>query len=478
MSLFRRLALNTAAQLVGKVASTAIGVIIVGLLTRYLGQDGFGAYSTANAFLQIFTLFLDLGINVTFVALLGEHADDPAYERRCVSALFTFRLVCAGFLTILAPLLGWLSPYPLEIKLAIVALTGSLLFPGLTQLITGVQQRHLQTQVGALGEVLGRVVLLIGIFIARASGWGLVPIMWFVSLGSAANFFLNIWLTRPRGLFRWNWDLPFWKTTLMRSWPIGVSIFFNLLYYKGDTLVLSFTRSQAEVGIYSAAYRVLEILITIPFMLAGLMLPLFSEAWGKGDKARLTFLTKESASALMFLIAPMVMGTVVLADRIILLVAGPDFAASADILRVLIVATGIIFMNVIYAHVVVAIQAQRKMLPIYIATALGIGAGYIFLIPRYGMWAAAWLTVASEIFVTAGSYVVARRSVPMGLHLRSVVVAWASAAVMAAVLMALPNLPLLALISLGAVVYGALLIALKAVPKELILQLMKKTPTV
>ncbi len=478
MSLFRRLAFNTAAQLVGKVASTAIGVIIVGLLTRYLGQDGFGAYSTANAFLQIFTLFLDLGINVTFVALLGEHADDPVYERRCVSALFTFRLVSAGCLTILAPLLGWLSPYPLEIKLAIMALTGSLLFPGLTQLITGVQQRHLQTQIGAVGEVLGRIILLAGIFIARASGWGLIPIMWFVSLGSAANFFFNIWLTRPRGLFRWNWDLAFWKTTLMRSWPIGVSIFFNLLYYKGDTLVLSFTRSQAEVGIYSAAYRVLEILITIPFMLAGLMLPLFSEAWGKGDKARLTFLTKESASALMFLIAPMVMGTLVLADRIMLLVAGPDFAASAGILRVLIVATGIIFMNVIYAHVVVAIQAQRQMLPIYIATALGIGAGYLFLIPRYGMWAAAWLTVASEVFVTAGSYIVAARSIPMGLHLRSVVVAWVSAGIMAVVLMALPSVPLLVLILLGAAVYGALLVALKAVPKELILQLMKKTPTI
>jgi O-antigen/teichoic acid export membrane protein len=478
MSLFRRLAFNTAAQLVGKGASTAIGVLIVGLLTRYLGQDGFGAYSTANAFLQIFTLFLDLGINVTFVALLGEHADDPAYEKRCVSALFTLRLISAGALTILAPLFGWLSPYPPEIKLAIIALTGSLLFPGLTQMVTGVQQRHLQTQVGAIGEVVGRLVLLIGIFIARASGWGLVPIMWFVSLGSAANFFLNIWFTRPHGLFRWNWDVAFWKSTLIRSWPIGVSIFFNLLYYKGDTLVLSFTRTQAEVGIYSAAYRVLEILITVPFMIAGLMLPLFSEAWGKGDKARLAHLTKESASALMFLIAPMVMGTLVLADRIMLLVAGPDFAASAGVLRVLIVATGIIFMNVIYAHVVVAIQAQRQMLPIYILTALGIGVGYLFLIPRYGLWAAAWLTVASEVLVTTGSYVVASRAVSMGLHVRSVLIAWTSASVMAVTLLALQALPLLPLILVGAIVYAALLLGLKAFPKELISQLIQKTPTV
>lgn len=476
MSLFRRLAWNTAAQLAGKVISTTIGVIVVGLLTRYLGQDGFGAYSTANAFLQVFTLFLDLGINVTFVALLGEHAQDAAYERRCVSALFTLRLVSAGALTILAPLLGWLSPYPLPVKLAITALTGSLLFPGLTQLITGIQQRHLQTQVGALGEILGRVVLLIGILVARAAGWGLIPIMWFVSLGSAANFFLNVWLTRPKGLLYWNWDVAFWKDTLARSWPIGVSIFFNLLYYKGDTLVLSFTRSQAEVGIYSAAYRVLEILITVPFMIAGLTLPLLSQAWSKGDLPGLSRLAKDSASALMLLVAPMVMGTLVLAEPIMTLVAGKEFTASGGVLRILIVATGIIFLNVIYAHVVVAIQAQRRMLPVYILTAAVIFAGYIFFIPRYGMWAAAWLTIISEICITLGSYLVAARVTPMRLHNRPVIVAWLSASLMALLLLALRDFPLTALLPLGALVYGALLIALRAAPPGLLSSLITKTP--
>lgn len=471
MSLFRRLALNTAAQLVGKAASVTIGVLIVGLLTRYLGQDGFGAYSTANAFLQIFTLFLDLGVNVTFVALLGEHADDPAYEKRCVSALFTLRLTCAGILTITAPLLGWLSPYPLEIKLAILALTGSLLFPGLTQIITGVQQRHLQTHVGAAGEILGRLVLLVGIIYARHAGFGLIPIMWFVSLGSAANFFLNLWFTKPHGIIRWNWDVAFWKETLLRSWPIGVSILFNLIYYKGDTLILSFTRSQAEVGIYSAAYRVLEILITVPFMIAGLVLPLFSAAWGKQDPKRLSHLARQTLSAVMLLVAPIVMGTLVLADRIMILVAGHDFAASGPILRVLIIATGIIFINVIYAHVVVAVQTQRQMLPVYIVTAAGIFAGYILLIPRFGMQAAAWLTVASEVIITVGSYIVASRTVHLGFEPRPLIVAWLSAGLMALTLLALASLPLLPLILIGALVYTAFLFAFKAVPYELLKQL-------
>jgi O-antigen/teichoic acid export membrane protein len=303
--------------------------------------------------------------------------------------------------------------------------------------------------------------------------------MWFVSLGSAANFFFNVWLTKPRGLLRWNWDVEFWKDTLKRSWPIGVSIFFNLIYYKGDTLVLSLTRTQAEVGIYSAAYRVLEILITVPFMLAGLMLPLFSEAWGKSDLPRLSRLAKDSVSAIMILIAPIVMGTLVLADRIMLLVAGKDFVLSGPVLRILIVATGIIFLNVMYAHVVVAVQAQRKMLPIYVVTAIGIFAGYVFLIPRYGMWAAAWLTVASEVCITAGSYVVASRITSIRPKLQPIIATWMSALIMAVVLCSLPFLPLLVLIPLGSIVYGVLLILLKAIPRNLMTQLLEtKTPSI
>lgn len=474
MSLFRRLAFNTGAQLLGKVISTGVGVIIVGLLTRYLGQDGFGAYSTANAFLQIFTLFLDLGVNVTFVALLGEHADDETYERRCVSALFTLRLVTAGALTLLAPLIGWFSPYSSDVKWAIIALTGSLLFPGLTQLVTGIQQRHLQTHIGAISEVAGRLTLLAGILIARSLGLGLIPIMWFVSLGSLVNFLLSLLFTRPHGLIRWNWDVAFWKDTLVRSWPIGVSILFNLIYFKGDTLILSLVRSNAEVGIYSAAYRVLEILITIPFMFAGLLLPLFSAAWAKGDHKRLSSLAQETLSATMMFVAPMVIGTLILADRIMTLVAGPEFIASGPILRILIVATGIIFLNVIYAHVVVAIQAQRKMLPFYISIALLTLLGYLLFIPSYGMKAAAWLTLGSEILITLGSYLVASQQAALPFNLRSVAATWASAFLMGAVLVSLSHLPLLTLIVFGALVYIALLFAFKAIPKELIQDLVGK----
>ena len=79
---------------------------------------------------------------------------------------------------------------------------------------------------------------------------------------------------------------------LSHSWPIAVSIIFNLLYLKGDILFLAYFRDQTEVGIYGAAYRILDVLTVLPTMLMGLVLPSLVAMWSAGQahefRARVT----------------------------------------------------------------------------------------------------------------------------------------------------------------------------------------------
>lgn len=470
MSLARALALNTGVQLVGKIVSTALGVVIIGIMTRYLGQEGFGIYSTANAFLQVFALLMDLGLNVTFVALLGEHADDEAYQTRCVSALLTLRIVMAvvviGLLAPVAalamPTYGWLQ------KMAIIVLAGSYIFPSITQIMTGVQQRHLKMHIGATGEIIGRVTLLVGLILALIYHWGLLLVIGFVTLGSLGNLVFSFLQTRRYTRMRWNWDPVFWKQTLKRSWPVGVSIAFNLIYFKADTLILSLTRTIAEVGIYSAAYRVLEILITVPYMYAGILLPILSRYWIERRLQDFSQLLARSLDVTMLFILPLIMGTLILGTRMMTTVAGQAFAVSGDIIRILILAVGVIFLNVMFAHAVVAIDAQRKMIPIYIVTALVTLAGYILFIPTYGMWAAAWLTVLSETCVGIGSYLVTRLHVSIRLEPRTVFAAFASSLLMGLLIWPLRHASLALPLFVGIIVYAGSVYALGGVTKEMI----------
>lgn len=474
MSHARALAWNTGVQLIGKVISTIFGIFVVGLLTRLLGQDGFGLYTAANAYLQIFALILDLGINVTFSALLGEHAEDEAFEKRCVSALFTLRLLMAIVVLILAPLI-WFLLYPAEHTLlfAILALNASVFFPAINQILIGLAQRHLRMHIPAIGEVIGRAALLGGLFIGASHGWGLISLLWLVSIGSFLNFLFCLAFIQPRGRIFLRWDPIFWKETLIRSWPIGISIAFNLIYFKADTFVLSRVRSLAEVGIYGAAYRVLEILITVPFMYAGILLPILSQIWGKQDRTKFGNYLGRSIEIMLYLACPMIVGTWALGPAIMHVVSGPEFITSGEVLRVLVIAIGIIYVNTVTAHAIVALKIQRQMLPVYIIVAILTLAGYLIFIPRYGMWAAAWLTVASEAGVLLGSWTRTKRLSQFHLNTHTVVATIAASIIMGIVVWWVRDASLFLAISIGALVYGVALLGLGGITIARLKQVLK-----
>jgi O-antigen/teichoic acid export membrane protein len=482
MSLTRVIAWNTGVQVAGKIVSTGIGIALIAILTRQLGQEGFGMYSTANAFLQIFALLLDLGLNVTLIALLGEHADDKVYEKRCLSALFTLRIVLAVIiLGIIAPLTAFAFPYPIEIKLAIFALTASFIFPSLNQISIGAQQSHLRMHMAAISENIGRVIALVGVILAPSLGWGLVPLMGVISFAAFANFFVNFLSVRRYAPLIWNWDPEFWIMALKRSWPIGVSIAFGLAYFKADTLIMSLTRSQAEVGLYGAAYRVLEVLITIPFMFAGVLLPLLSYAFVKRDEDRFRRLVTGSLDVMLLMAIPMVVGAWLLGPELMRLIAGPDFVGSGEVLRILVLAIAFIYLNTIFSHIVIAVNAQRKMLPAYAVVGIATITLYLIFIPIYGMWAAAWLTVASEFTIGIASLVVSKRRVKIEFQTKATIASVGACFVMTAVVLIASPLHVALRILLGATTYLICVYFFGGISKEVlrdIFRLKTKTPKI
>lgn len=404
MSLARKLALNTVIQLIGKVGSTVTGIIIISLMTRRLGAEGFGAYSTANAFLQIFALILDVGINVTFPAMLGEHAHDEKYQKRLFTAILTLRLIMSVvILLLIAPLVVFAWPFPWEIKVATLALSLSFVFPNLQQILTGVQQQRLRMGIASIGENIGRIINIIGLLIAPYFGWGLIAQCWIISVSAFSVFIMNAISVRRFIPLEWNWDPEIWWMTLKRSWPVGLSIGLNLVYYKADTLVLQHYRPQVEVGWYGAAYRVLDVLVTVPFLYAGILLPILSKTWRDRRLKDLSDLISRSLDVMILLTLPLIVGMYWFGERALILISGPEFLAAGTLARVLIFAVTAIYFNTVLSYTIVALQAQRKMLPVYAVTAFGALAGYLILIPRYGAIAAAWLTVASETMVLVGS---------------------------------------------------------------------------
>ncbi|MDD4995064.1 MAG: flippase [Patescibacteria group bacterium] len=475
MSLTRAIAWNTISQVSGKILSTVVGLVTVALMTRYLGRDGFGGYTTITAFLQVFGILVDFGLTLMTVQMISEHGDDRKLNDKILSNIFTLRLVSAILFLGAAPLIALLFPYPAMLKWGIALTTFSFLFISLNQLLTGVFQKHLRMERVVISEIIGRLVLLSGVAGFIFLNLNLLWIMLAVVLGSFANFVANWIFAKPFAAIRLSFEWPLWREALARSWPIGISIAFNLLYFKADTVILSVFRSQAEVGLYGAPYRVLEVLITLPFMFIGVLMPFFARWFAEKKLEDFTRLAQRGFDFLAIIAWPMVFGALILATPIMVFIAGPDFSASGPILQILIIATGVIYLSVLFSHLIVAIGCQRRMIWGYVATAVAALIFYLVFIPRFGMPAAAWGTVASEAMIALLTFIVVYRAIrwrpALGVCNRALA---ASLLMAAAIYFIEPYFSnLLVLITGGAAIYAAILYALGGVKKELIMEIFK-----
>ncbi len=470
MSLTRQVAHNTIYQAIGKIIATVLGVVAIALMTRYLGQEGFGQYTTIIAFLQFFGIMVDMGLTLITVQMIAQPEAD---QEKIIGNMFALRFFSALIFLSLAPLVALMTPYPAIIKLGIALTTFHFFFISLTQVLIGLFQKHLSTGRAAIAEVIGRIFLLIGIGLTIYFVQGILWIMGAVILGSLANFLIAYFLAKKFVRIKFRFDWPIWRKILILAWPVGISIIFNLIYLKADTLILSFLRPQNEVGLYGAPYRVLEILVTFPFMFVGLIMPPLTYHWAQQDKEKFKKIIQKAFDFLAIIAVPMVVGTYFLGRPIMTLVAGQEFVISGDILKILMLACGVIFLGVLFAHIIVVINKQKQMIWGYLATAVIALIGYLIFIPKYSYWGAAWMTVVSESMIALIAFIVAYKTTKIIPSPKILLKAVLASLIMAVPLYLLNDYNVLILILLAAVVYLIVMYLIKGFDKKTVLEIVR-----
>lgn len=406
MRLSTKVAYNTIIQVVSKVISTALALVAVAIITRQLGQTGFGEYTTIVTFLSFFAIAADLGLTLITVQMISKPDVDEDYV---LGNLFGLRLVTALLFLAPAPLVAIFFPYSATIKMGIIVTSFSFLFIALNQVLVGIFQKNLRMDKVSIADIVSRIFLVIGIVIVYKLNYGLLSILFITSLSSLVNFLFHFYFSRQFTRVKLRFDLKFWKEIMIRSWPLALTITLNLVYLKTDTLLLSVVDRPseigilAEVGLYGAAYKVIDVLITLPFMFAGIILPILTMSWSHGKKEDFENVLQKSFNVMAIIAIPVSLGTQLVAKDIMTLVAGPDFSGSGKILQILILAAGMIFLGNMLAHAIIAIEKQKTVIKAYFFVAITSVIGYVLLIPIYSYYAAAWVTVYSESVIALAS---------------------------------------------------------------------------
>ena len=464
MSLTKKITYNTAVHTFGKFFASALGVIFIGLLARYLGTEGYGHFTTIYAYLFFFAIIGDLGLYLITINELGRAGVDV---KKIYSNIFTMRFVSGVILMLVACGLIWMFPYPLLVKIGTLIISISVLLQMGDQILVALFQKEMQTKFAAFAEIIGKIFILGLVILAVNLNWSFYAILWIISIGVALHFLINLFFAHRLLNFKFAFDKEIWQNILKKSWPIATYMVFSMIYFKADTIILSLYHSAETVGLYGAPYKILEALIAFPAIFMGLVSPHLSAAFSKNNLEDFKRIFQKAFDGLSLIVWPMIFCTVALASPIIYLIVGKAFSASAIILQILIIATGIIFLAHLSTFAVVAINKQKSMMKYYIFAAVLALALYFIFIPKYSFWAAGIITIIVELFILIVSWGMVKKTLNFKtnflISLKSLL-----ASIIMFIILYFSNFNLLISVILGGFVYISLIYMLGILDKKLI----------
>lgn len=456
----RKFAGNIAIQIAGRVIAVLIGLASVAILTRYLTTEAFGEYTTTITYLQFFGVLVDFGLTLTFVVMLSKPGAD---EEKVAGNFLSLRMITGALVFLLAPLIVLLFPWSSVVKQAVAVGAIAYWLMGGATLLVGVFQKHASMWRAALAEMINRTVLVAVIVLFVYLNLGVVAMVGAAIAANAVWLLAMVGFAKPFVAIRPRIDLPVWKEAFTKSWPIALSIFFNLLYLKGDIIFLSLLRTQSEVAIYGVTYRILDVMTALPTMFMGLLLPTLVAAWTSGDKERFkTFLTR-GFDVFMIFVIPILVGAQVVATPLMVLIAGDQYVDSGPVLQWLIFAVLGVFLGALFGHTIVAINKQRAMIAGYALIAVLSVIGYFLFIPPYGMWGAVGVTIFSEAMIALITFAMVARVTRVFPRLFVTLKALLASGVMYAFLITVPSVHVLIDVVFGAMVYLVVLVAIRGI---------------
>lgn len=388
-------ALNTIYQIVGRIASAGSTFIVSLLLAKQLGPQGYGDFSKIVTYIALFYLLVDMGLNAAFLQLEEE---DSRVSYRHLMGLRILAGILAAFLAVSLLVFlpqGQAQGYTPLVRLGILLYSASIISQGLITTANVLFQKNLEYNRATAAVIVGSGLTL-GLVVLFGGTTVLGTICIFLA-GSVVTAALSLFLakhfaTDQSPIFSVSRSLLLIKTAL----PLSLTLVFNVVYFRADSIILTLVRSTTEVGIYNFAYKIFELPLVFPTFFMNALFPFFlHEHLNAPEK----FYRHIRRGALVLGIISIIatIGIWVMAPIITSL--NPDFRPSVEVVRILALGIPFFFLSSLTMWILITLKKRRSLILIYGSSMIINICLNALLVPIYGYLAAAWITIFGEVLV-------------------------------------------------------------------------------
>jgi O-antigen/teichoic acid export membrane protein len=453
---------------VAQLFTWAASAVLVVMVPRYLGDVELGKFAFAAALVALAGLVADLG---TGTYLMKEVARDRSRASPLLAGALMVRVplgVAVAGLVVAVVHLGDYDPLTRQVVgiLAWNVVLGTVCTLALS-LLQGAQNMTAYAALPAAGKVVNTGLALA----ALLAGGGSVGLAQASVASSAFNVvatgvvLLRVLRIRPRATGAG------WREVLLGGLPFFTWQASLLIYGEIDKVLLGLMTSDAVVGWYAAAYRIIGVPIFLPTIVMTVVFP--SLAAAATSEASFSDIARRSLGIVVMACAPMALGIMLLADRIVDVLGYPSTFDNSVVPMILLAPT--IALTGVGMIVGTALQArgqQRRWAMTGVAAAVLNPLLNVVAIPwtqaafgNGGIGAAA-ATAATETFMI----VVGLRLLPSTMldaaTGRAVLKTCLACMVMAPAVWLTREGPILVPLSIGAVAYGLMSLGLGMVSVE------------
>jgi len=390
-----RIIKNVVALFLGNATGNLLSFFLMVVIARSLGDVGVGQYSFIFAFGSLIIILGNPGLEYLIVKEVpGNKGLLPIYAGNILSLKIILAVLAVSMTVALSLFVN--KPQVVIDSLLIVSVIYGLNVVGST--FSSILHAKERMDLTSLAEVVERAIALgLGVIVlyqTRSVLYLVLALLISMVVKEFLYFYFSNRYFRPT--LRGDWLI--WKDLFIKSAPFSLSILFLSIYYRIDTVMLSLMVNDQVTGWYNAAYRLVDVVNYIPFLIVTAILPPMARS-SKKDKELLRDLFNRSLRYLIILAAPIGLGTYLLAPRIIQFVYGEGFSNAAFALKILIWAEVLVFVNYLGGQLLNVIDKQKAYTMIIGVTAAVNILLNVILIPKYTYIGASIATLLCEALV-------------------------------------------------------------------------------
>ena len=393
-TLFKNVSWVTASQVVTNICAFLWTILIA----RYLGVTDYGTLSFVISFTVLIGMGTDIGVS-TFTT--RELAQDKAKTKKFIDNLILFKIILSVILCVFTVLIVYLLGYSnLVVELTLIMFIEAS-FVTMFNFVNGVFQAHENLRPSAIGVMVYSISLLVLVFIVTFLDLGILAIAISYAVGYLLGLlYVSYNLIKSFGFPKFEIDLTFWKNTAIKSIPFGLTIFFYMIYFSIDVVMISWLAGDYATGIYNSAYKVISVFTAFYVIYQFVIFPLMSKLYSEDtDLLKISF--EQSFKYSLLILLPIIIGVYFYSPYLITLIYSAEFALASVPMQILIWTVVFLFINGVATSLLNSIGKEFSVTKIYVIAAIfNILLNY-FLIPKYTYIGASVATVLSEILILA-----------------------------------------------------------------------------